>query len=79
MYINLHGKYHYACHISMKIDFFFDTYSKKSSNNRFHEKSVHWWLSCSMQTDVQTDMMKLTATSHNFSNVPTNGSPLHML
>jgi hypothetical protein len=33
-------------------------------------KYVHWEPSCSMRTDGQTDMTKLTVNFHNFANAP---------
>jgi hypothetical protein len=41
--------------------------------------SVQWEPSCSMQTDGQTDMTKLTVVFRNFVNAPKNDSALETL
>ena len=55
----------------MKLEFYLHIF-KKILKYQISQKSVQWELSCSMLTDRQTDMMKLTDAFHNFVNAPKN-------
>ena len=74
MYTCLHVKYplflsHYHENYILRIDF------RKILKYQISRKSVHWEPSCSIRTDRQTDMMKLTVAFRNFVNAPNNSVP----
>jgi len=56
----------------MKLDFSPQIF-EKFSIIEFHEKSFHWYPSCSMRTDGQADMTKLIIVFRNSENAPKNG------
>ena len=49
---------------------FLDRFSKKRLEYQVQSKSLHWEPSCSMRTERQTDMTKLTAAFRSFANAP---------
>jgi hypothetical protein len=52
----------------------FSTYFRKILKYQIIWKSVPWKVSCSVQTDRQSDMAKLVVTFRNFATAPKNGS-----
>jgi hypothetical protein len=69
----------YSCQSLMKVEFSWQIVEKYSST-KFHENS-QWEPSCSVRTDGQVDMTKLTATFSSVANAPKmcRNIPIHIL
>jgi len=67
MYTGVRVKYRYSCPILMKFDFSQHIFEKMMKYEMLW-KCVQWKPCCSMRTDGQTDMTKLTVAFSNFAN-----------
>jgi len=77
MYIGLHVEYSLFLQDFTEI-WIFSTDVRKILKYHISGKFVQWESSCSMWTDGQIDMMKLTVAFRNFANAPKNNK-MHFL
>jgi len=73
MYIPMHRKYRYSCHILMKLEFSRQILknSQTSSFMKIHKTGAELF-HAGGRTDRRTDMTKLTVSFRNFANGPKN-------